>query len=103
VFAIYGALSTPSPKAHKPPYVERVTIDADQVNLIMVAEGAYKPLRFQLQLAKADQANQSPPSDDREYFTGDGFVPVDDPYDRVASESDNELYLIKWVRRKVKS
>jgi len=54
-------------------------------------------------LAKADQANQSAPPDDREHFAGDEFVPVDDPYDRVASDSNNDLYLIKWGRRKAKS
>jgi len=103
VHAIYGALSTPPPNGQKPVDVERVTIDADLANLIALAEGAYKPLLFQLQLAKADQANQSPPPDDREYFAGDKFVPIDDPYDRVASDSDNDLYLIKWGRRKAKS
>jgi len=79
--AIYGALSTPPPNRQKPADVERVTQDADLVNLIAVAEGAYKPLLFQLQLAKADQANQSPPSDNRKYLAGDEFILVDDHYD----------------------
>jgi len=83
--------------------VEWVITNADLANLITVAEGAYKSLLFQLQLAKADQANQSPPPDDREYFAGDEFVPVDNPYDRVGSDSDNDLYLIKWGRQKAKS
>jgi len=58
---------------------------------------------FQLQLAKADRGNESPLPDDRAYFAEHEFVPVDDPYDRVASDSDNDLDLIKWARRKAKS
>jgi len=64
VYAIYGALRIPPPNGQKPADVEWVTIDADLANLIAVAKGAYKPLLFQLQLAKANQANQSPPPDD---------------------------------------
>jgi len=51
VRAIYGALSTPPPNGQKPADVERVTTDGDLANLNAVAEWAYKPLLFQLQLA----------------------------------------------------
>ena len=81
VQAIYGALNTPPQNRQNPADVELVTKDAYLANMIVVAEGAYKPLLFQLQLAKTDQANQSPPSDDREHFAGDEFVSADDPYD----------------------
>ena len=80
-----------------------MTTDADLANLVAVAEGAYKPLLFQLQFAKVDRVNESPSPDNRAYFAEDEFVPVDDPYDWVASDSDNDLYLIKWGRRKAKS
>jgi len=90
---IYSVLGIPPPNGQKPADVERVTTDADLANLIGLAEGAYKRLLFQLRLTKAEQANQSPPPDAREYFAGDEFIPIDDPYDRVASDSENDLYL----------
>jgi len=71
--------------------------------VITVAGGAYKPLLFHLQLASGDRANESPPPDNRQYFAEDEFLPVDDPHYRVASDSDNKLYLIKFGRKKAKS
>jgi len=102
VLAIYGTLSMPPTNGQKPADTERVTTDADFKNVIAVAGGAYKPLLFQLQLARGDRANESPPPDNRQYFAENEFVPVEDPYHRVASDSDNELYLIKFGRKKAK-
>jgi len=77
--------------------------DADLANLVAVVEGAYKPLLFQLQLAKADRGNENPPPYDQAYFAEDELVAVDDPFDQVASDSNNDLYLINWGRRQAKS
>ena len=59
--------------------IEWMTTDADLANLVAVAEGAYKPLLFQLQLHKVDWGNESPPPDDQAYFAENKFIPVDDP------------------------
>ena len=101
--AIYGALNTTPFNRQKTADKVWVTTDAYLANLVAVAEGAYKPLVFQLQLANPDRGNESPPPYDWAYFAENGFVPVADPYDRVASDSDNDLYLIMWGRRKAKS
>jgi len=103
VRAIYGALSTLPTNGQKPTDTEQVTTDADLENVIAVAGRVYKPLLFQLQWASGDRANESPPYNNQHYFAEDEFVPVEDPYHRVASDSDNELYLIKFRRKKAKS
>jgi len=103
VRAMYGAVSMPPPNGQRPADTEWVTTDAGLEYVIAVAEGAYKLLLFLLQLAKADRANESPPPDDRGCFAEDEFVPVNDPYHRVASNSDNDLHPIKFGRRKAES
>ena len=50
---------------------------------------------FQLQLAKADWGKESAPPDDWTNFAENEFVPIDDPYDRVAFDSDKYLCLTK--------
>ncbi|KAF8438320.1 hypothetical protein BGX38DRAFT_1273711 [Terfezia claveryi] len=61
--------------------IEHVTMDDDLVNFLAVADGTYKPLLFQY----------------------DEFDMQADPYDSVASDSENELYLIKFGKKKPKA
>ncbi|KAF8415029.1 hypothetical protein EV426DRAFT_710594 [Tirmania nivea] len=103
VRAIYSALTKPPLDGTTPEDIERVTTDDDLVNFLAVGDGMYKPLLFQVQLGRADRAKESPAPDDRPYFREDEFDMQVDPYDPIASDSENELYLIRFGRRKAKA
>ena len=56
---------------------------------------------MQLQLNRTDPAAQTLPPDERRYIRKDEFPPTvpEDPYDPVASDSENELYQIKFGKK----
>ena len=105
VRAIYGAITKPPVDGTGPEDVERITSDTDLANFVAVTSGAYKPIMVQVQTAAiADEANQTPPPDDRPYFTKNQFnTEAGDNYDPAVSDSENELYLIKFGKRKAKA
>jgi len=95
VRAIYGALTKPPAPGAKPEGVERVKSDEDLENFLAVADGVYSPLRFQVQLARADRAHESPPPDDRAYSADDEFVTIEDPYDPNVRFRERAVHLFE--------
>ena len=59
---------------------------------------------MQVQLNRTNPAAQTPP-DERRYFRNNEFPPTvpEDPYDPMASDSQNELYLIKFGKKNAKA
>ena len=52
---------------------------------------------LQVQLIKAGgAAAQTPPHDERRYFTAAHWAAKDEPYDPPTSDSDNDLYVMKF-------
>ena len=106
VRAIYGAITKPPPIGGVPEDMQRITSDADLANFIEVTSGAYKSIMVQVQIITAGEEGQQTPSpDDRLYFGKDAFdtkVGWDD-YDPAVSDSENELYLIKFGKRKARA
>jgi len=62
-------------------------------------------IQAQLAPSKPDDESdlETPPPDEREYFCKDQFDLVDETYDSVVSDSENELYLMKFGKRKAKA
>ena len=104
VRAVYGAVAKPPADRKEPDDTEQITSDEDLRNFLEVTRGVYKPITFQLQLNKTGSHSETPSPDGRQYFTKDEF-PVtipEEPYNPVTSDSDNELYLINFGRKKQK-
>jgi len=105
--AIYGALTKPPAHGTDPEDIERITSDDDLTNFVMLAKRVYAPIMIQAQLAPSNPDDKSdletPPPDEREYFRKDQFDLVDETYDPVVSDSENELYLMKFGKRKAKA
>jgi len=107
--AFYGAVSKPPADGTDPDDIERIVSDEDLTNFVMVAKGVYKPLMVQLQLACQDPPvnnpndSETPPPDERVYFSKNQFDIEDTTYDPAVSDSENELYLIKFGKRKAKA
>ena len=104
VRSIFGAVMKPPANGAEPDDIERITCDEALRNFIEVTCGAYKPIMMQVQLNRTDPAAQTPP-DERRYLRNDEFPPTvpEDPYDPMASNSENELYLIKFGKKKAKA
>ena len=62
-------------------------------------------IQAQLAPSKPDDESdlETPPPDEREYFCKDQFDLVDETYDSVVSDSENELYLMKFGKHKMKA
>ncbi|KAF8415070.1 hypothetical protein EV426DRAFT_701827 [Tirmania nivea] len=104
VRAIWGAVSKPPGDGGKLEDVEFITSDEDLVNFLEVAKGMYKPTMLQVEVSKdRGTRDQTPRPDDRGYFPMDKFNLSDDTYDPVVSDSENELYLMKFGKRKGKA
>jgi len=105
--AMYRALTKHSTDSTDPEDIERITSDDDLSNFIMLAKQVYAPIMIQAQLAPSKPDNKSdpetPPPDEREYFRKDQFDLVDETYNPVVSDSKNELYLMKFGKRKTKA
>jgi len=104
--AIYGAVSKPPADGTDPDDIERIVSDEDLNNFVMVAKVVYKPLMVQLQLQCQDPpANnpETPPPDERVYFGKNQFDIEDTTYYPAVSDSENELYLMKFGKRKAKA
>jgi hypothetical protein len=104
--AIYGAVSKPPLDGTDPDDIERIVSDEDLTNFVMVAKGVYKPLMVQLQLASQvpkEDDPETPPPDEREYFNENHFDIEDTTYDPAVSDSEDELYLMKFGKRKAKA
>ncbi|KAF8422840.1 hypothetical protein EV426DRAFT_704579 [Tirmania nivea] len=67
-----------------PEDIEWVTMDDDLVNFLTVGDKSLAP-------------------NDQPYFQEDKFNMQTDPYNPIASNSENELYLIRFGRRKAKA
>ena len=106
VRAMYGAITKPSPNGGVSEDMERITSDADLANFIEVTSGAYKPIMVQVQIiTTGEEGQQTPPPDDRPYFGKDAFDTKAgrDDYDPAVSDSENELYLIKFAKKKART
>ena len=86
--------------------MERITSDASLANFIEATNKAYKPIMVQVQIITTrDEGQQTPPLDDRPYV---GKQPFDikagrEDYNPAVSDSGNELYLIKFGKRKART
>jgi len=107
ICAMYGALTKPPADGTDSEDIERITSDNDLSNFIMLAKQVYTPIMIQAQLPpnnpKEESDLESPSPDERENFRKDQFNLVDETYDTVVSDSANELYLMKFVKRKAKA
>ena len=86
--------------------MEGMTSYADLANFIEVTSGAYKPIMVQVQIITAgEEGQQTPPQDDRPYFRKDAFdtIASRDDYNPAVSDSENELYLIQFDKRKARA
>jgi len=105
--AMYGALTKPPADDTEPEDIERITSDDDLTNFVMLAKGVYAPVMIQAQLApnKPDDESdpETPPLDELVYFRKDQFDLVDKTYNPVVSDSENELYLMKFGKSKAKA
>ena len=103
--AVYGAGAKPPADGDEPDDTERIKSDEDLRNLLEVTRGVYKPITFQLQLNRTNCDSETPSPDGRRYFTQDEFPTTipEEPYDPVTSDSDNELYLINFGKKKAKA
>ena len=88
-----------------PADVERICSDTDLENFLDLTKGAYNPITLQVILERngAPPPGQSPPPDPHPYFLEDHFPVSDVPHDPVTSDSDNELYLVQFGKKKPKS
>jgi hypothetical protein len=102
--AIFGACEKPPADGKEPSDVERICSNQDLENFLRVAQGVYKPIVLQIVLVRSGGVDeQSPPPDDRGYFAYDHFDLDDSPYDPIPSDSENEVYLINFGKKKPKS
>ena len=102
--AIFGACVKPPVDGNGPDDVERLCTDDDLDGYLRVVRGTYKPPMIQVVLVREGGPDgQSPPPDDRNYFVYDHFGFDDAAHDPVTSDSDNELYLIQFGKKKPKS
>ena len=106
VRAMYGAITKPPQNGGVLEDMERITLDADLPNFIEVTSGAYKPIIVQMQIiTDRDEGQQTPPPDNQPYFGKQAFDTKTgrDDYDPAVSDSENELYLIKFDKRKARA
>ena len=106
VRAMYGAITKPPQNGGLSGNMERITSDADLANFIEVTSGPYKPIMVQVQIITAgDEGQQTPPPDDRPYFGKQAFDTKAgrDDYDPAVSDSESEIYLIKFGKRKARA
>ena len=100
--AIYGAVSKPPTDGSDPDNIESIVSDEDLTNFVIIAKGVNKPLMVQLKLACRDplvndpNELKTPPPDEQMYFSKYQFDIEDTIYDPAVSNSENELYLIKF-------
>ena len=104
VRAVYGAVAKPLADGDVPDNTERIMSDEDLRNLLEVTSRVCKTITFHLQLKKTSSHSETPSPDRGQYFTKDEFtVPIpEEPYDPVKSDSESELYLINFRKKKVK-
>ena len=105
VSSIFGAVTKPPANGAEPEDIKCITRDEDLRNFIALTRGAYKPIMMQVHVNRTDPAVQTPPPDEGRYFRNGEFplmVP-EDAYKPVASDSKNELYLIKFGKKKAKA
>jgi len=57
---------------------------------------------LQVELIRDGRA-QTPPPDERPYFTAAYWAAREDPYDPPTSDSENDLYVMKFRKRKAKA
>jgi len=85
---------------------ESIMSDSNLINFIMLAKQVYIPIIIQAQLAPSNPDNTSnletPFPNECKYFYKDQFDLVDKIYNPVVSDSENELYLIKFGKHKAK-
>jgi len=107
ICAMYGALTKPPADGTDPEDIERNTSDDDLSNFIMLAKQVYAPIMIQAQQVPSKPDDESdletPSPNEAEYFCKDQFDLVDETYDRVVSDSENEFYLMKFGKRKTKA
>ena len=104
--AKYCAIMKPPPNGRVPEDMERIVSHADLANFIEVTSGACKHIMVQVQIITAgEEGQQTPPPDDWPYFGKDAFNTKArrDDYDPAVSDSENELYLIKFGKRKARA
>lgn len=99
--AIFGACDKPPANGNPPIDIERMCTDDDLANFIQLMRDTYKPITFQVVLVReGGPDDQTPHPDDRDYFPHDRFEVEEEPHDPVTSDSDNELYLMQFGRKK---
>jgi len=107
ICAMYRALTKPSADGTEPDDIERIISDNDLTNFVILAKWVYAPVMIQAQLASSkpeDESDpESPPLNECVYFRKDQFNLVDETYDPVLSDSENELYLMKFGKQKAKA
>ena len=98
--AIFGSCEKPPVDGSQPKDIERLCSDDDLTNFLRVVRSVYNPPTLQVVLVREGGPDiQSPPPDDRDYFEHDKFE-QEPPHDPVTSDSENELYLIKFGKKK---
>ena len=100
---MYDAITKPPTNGGVPKDINRITSNLYFANGIKVTSGPYKPIMVQVQRITAGEAGQqTPPPGARPYFGKDAFDTKAgrDDYDPAVSDSENELYVIKFGKRK---
>jgi len=101
VWAIYSAITKPNADGSEPDDRTRIISDEDLPNFLTAANGVYRPIMLQVELVRAGGA-QTPPPDERPYFTAADWAAREDSYDPPPSDSENDLYIMKFGKRKAK-
>ena len=102
VSSIFSAVTKAPPNVAGPEIVERITCEEDFKNFIEVTRVAYMRILMQVQRNRTDPAAQRPLTNERRHFRNDEFPPMvrEDPYNPLASDSEIELFLIKFWKNK---
>jgi len=102
VRAIYGAITKPNADGSEPANLIWIISDADLTNFLTTTNGVYRPIMLQIELVRAGGA-QPPPPDKWPYFTVANWATKEDPNDPLLSDSENNLYIMKFGKHKAKA
>jgi len=77
-------------------------LDENLTNFLTAAHRVYRPIMLQVELIRTGGAQTAPP-DERLYFTAAYWAAREEPYKPPTSDFENDLYLMKFGKRKAKA
>jgi len=102
VRTIYSTITKPNSNGSELDDLTRIILDKDLTKFLAAANGVYRPIMLQVELVRAGRAQTLSP-DKRPYFTAADWAAREDSYDPPVSDSENDLYVMKFGKRKVKA